>query len=108
MEGLAADDAAERDRAVVRPPGRFRRVERDRHAGWNFQRAGDADEIVGRARRLDRAGRAGEQIGADRVVIARLDDEEAAAFDARRRCGGPARLGHRSDLLGCIWDGASP
>ena len=58
--------------------------------------------------RFDRAGRAGEQIGADRIVVARLDDEEAAAFEARRSCGGPARLGHRSDLLGCIRDGASP
>ena len=51
MKGLAADDAAERDRAVVRPARRFRRVEGDRHAGGNLQRAGHADEIVGRARR---------------------------------------------------------
>ena len=84
MKGFAADDAAERDRSVIRPAGRLRRVESNRHAGWNLQGASHADEVVCRTRRLDHARRAGEQVGADRVVIARLDDEEAAAFEARR------------------------
>ena len=41
-------------------------------------------------------------------LLARLDDEEATAFQARRSFGGPTRLGHRSDLLGCSRNGASP
>ena len=100
MKGLAADDAAERDSAVIRPARRLRRIESDRHAGGNLERAGHADEVVGRARGLERAGRAGKQVGADRVVIARFDDEEAAALEVRQSCGGPARLGHRSGLSG--------
>ena len=92
MKSLAANDAAERDRPVVGSPRRLRGVESDRHAGRNLERAGDADEIVGCAGRLERAGRAGEQAGADGVVIARLDDEETAALDARR---GPGRDGVR-------------
>ena len=55
MEGLAADDAAERDGAVVRPPGRRGGVERDRDGGGDFQRAGDDHEIEGRARGFESA-----------------------------------------------------
>ena len=107
MKGFAADNAAERDRSVIGPACRFRRIESDRHAGWNFQGAGHTDEVVGRARRLDRAGRASKQIRANRVVIARLDNEEAAAFEARHSCGGRrARPSVRS--LGLYQDGASP
>ncbi len=97
MKGFAAHDAAERDRSVIRPACRFRRVESDRHARWNLQGAGYADEVVGRACGLECLGRAGKQVGADRIVVARLDDEEATAFEASRSCGGPARLGHRSN-----------
>ena len=107
MKGLAADDAAECDGAVIRPTRRLRRVESDRYPGRNLQRAGDADEVVGRASALDHAGRAGEEVGADRLVVARLDDEEAAAFEARQSCGGPARLGHRSDLFKAV-SGTAP
>src|SRR6202042_474246 len=107
MKGFATHDTAERDRSVIRTARRFRGIESDRHAGWNLQGAGHADEVVGGAGRFDRSGRAGKQVGADRVVIARLDNEEAAAFEARRSCGGTTRLGHRSDLLGYIRDGAS-
>ena len=99
MKGFAANDTAERDRSVIRPAGRFRRIESDRHAGWNLQGAGHADEVVCRARGFNRAGCAGKQIGADRFVIARFDNEEAAPFQARRSCGGSARLGHRSALV---------
>ena len=91
MKGLAANDAAERDGAVIRPTRRLGRVESDRHPGRNLQRAGHADEIVGRAGGLERAGRAGEKVGADRLVVARLDDEEAAALEARQQVAAARR-----------------
>ena len=108
MKGFATDNAAQRDRSVISAACCYRRVESDRHAGGNLQGAGYTHEVVGRARRLKRAGRARKQVGADRVVIARLDDQEAAGIKARQRCGGAARLGHRRDLLGSFRDGASP
>ena len=109
MIGLAAHDAAERHRAVVRPAGGRRRVERDRQAGGNLERAGHADEVVGRAGGFERAGRAFEQMRADRVVEARLDDQEASALDARRgRVGGAARLGHAESLFRSCRNAARP
>ena len=109
MKGLAANDAAERDCAVVRPPGRLRRVEGDRHAGGNLERASHAHEIVGRAGGFERAGRAGEQAGADRVVVARLDDEESGRprCEAQMRRPGAARPWVKS-LEGWLWNSVSP
>src|SRR5580698_318095 len=99
MKGLAADDAAERNRAVVWASRRLRRVKGDRHADGNLERARDADDIVGGACGFKRASGAGEQASADRFIIARLDNEETTALDARRRYGGPARFGHGLNLV---------
>ena len=94
MEGLAPDDAAERHRPVVRAAGVGGGVERDRHAGRNFERARHLQDVMGRAGRRERARRAGEQVRADVFVIARLDDEEASALDTGRGGCGAAMLGH--------------
>ncbi len=107
MKSFASNDAAERDRAVIGAACRFRCVEGDRHSSRDFQRARYADKVVGRACGFNRADSASQKIGADRVVIPRLNYEKTAAFEARHSCGGPTRLGHRFDLLGCIRDGKS-
>ena len=48
VAGLAANDAAERDSAVVRLARRFGRVARDDDRGRNFERARDIDPFGGR------------------------------------------------------------
>ena len=78
MVGLAADDAAQRDVAVV--AGRRREASGLLGQGdgaGDLQRAGLGDDVVLRAERAQRLGRAVQQ-GVGQVVIeARLDDEDA-------------------------------
>ena len=62
MKGLAAHDAAERDRPVIRPAGSLRGVQRDRHAGRDFQRPGDGHDVMRRAGGFERARCAGQEI----------------------------------------------
>src|SRR6516225_4447049 len=87
MEGLAANDAPERDRTIIGPPRRRRRVDRDREAGWNLQGAVDVHSVVCRSRRLQGACRAVEEESANRIVVARLDDQKSSAVNAWRRYG---------------------
>ncbi len=95
MQRFAANDATERDRALVRLAGRLGRIDRDRDGGGDFERAGNADPVEGRARFLERACGPLEQGFRNILVEARLHDEDARAFEiACILAGGPARLGH--------------
>ena len=109
MKSLATHNASERDRSVVRPTGSLRGVQRDRHPGRDFQRAGDSHKVMRRAGGLQGARCAGQEIAGDRIVKARFDNEKAPALDAGRRCGGgPARLGHADHSLEAVWIAARP
>ena len=65
MIGLAANDAAQRDHALVGRAGLFGGVEQDRGGGGDFQRAGRARNTVQRACAFQRLGRALQQHFAD-------------------------------------------
>ena len=78
---LAANDAAERDRAFVRPARALGGVERNRDGRRQFERARNADALEGRARVLQRARGAGEQGVGDILIEARLGDEDARALE---------------------------
>src|SRR5262249_23323391 len=93
--GFSANDAAERNRAVIGLVARMRHIERHRHRLRNFERSGNADEIKLDACFLTRALGAGEQRNGDIVVKSPLDDQKPRAFQpavllARRS----ARLRH--------------
>ena len=79
MDGLAADDAAERDRRVIGLAVRSRGVDRDRDRRRNLQRAGHRDDVMGDAGRLQLGDRAFQQRVLDVVIEARLDDQRARA-----------------------------
>ena len=83
MAGLAADDAAECDHAVIRLFARGRAVMRDHDGGRDLQRTGHRDHIEDDSGILQHAFRAAQQHVGDVVVEARLDDENARALDAR-------------------------
>ena len=80
MIGLAADDAAERDEAVIVGAALFRRIERERHHGRDLQRPRHGDDVVARAGGVERSLRAVEQSVGKIVVEARLDDEKLQGF----------------------------
>ena len=94
MDGLAADDAAERDHAVVRRRLAVRGIDRHGDGGGNFQRARHGDAVELGAGFLQRVHGAGQQRVGDVVVKARLDDQDARAFaDALATLASP-RPGH--------------
>jgi hypothetical protein len=79
--GLAADDDAERDIAVVARCGReLAGLVGERDGGGDFQRARDGDDVEGRAARLQRVLGALKQSVGQVVIEARLDDEDAGGF----------------------------
>ena len=75
---LAADDATQRDIAVI-PSARFGR-HRDRHR--DFKRAGDRYDLAGRARLGDDALGATPQIGGDVLVEQGLDEQQMRGLRA--------------------------
>ena len=81
MIGFAANDAAQRDHAVVRRAGPFGGVEQDRGGGGNLQRAGRARNRPARLRFRERLGRALQQHFADGLVKLRFDDQKMRASD---------------------------
>ena len=83
MVGLAADDRAERDEAVIVGAAIFGAVEREGDHGRDFQRAGHGHDIVGRAGLVERRLRAVEQRVGQVVVKARLDDQEMRLASGR-------------------------
>ncbi len=95
MQRLAANDAAERDRALVGLAGTLGGVERHRDGGRDLERARHAHALVHRTGFLQRARGAREQGIGDVLVEARLDDEDTRALEiARTHAGGPSRLSH--------------
>jgi len=80
MQRLAANDAAERDRALVRPARAFGGIERNRDSRRHFERARHADALEDHARFLQRTRGAREQGVGDILVEARLHDEDARAL----------------------------
>src|SRR5262249_48100103 len=100
MQRLAADDAAERDRALVRLAAALGGIERDGDGRRHLERARHAHAIEDRTSLAQRAPGAGEQGVGDVLVEARLHDEEACArkvtgvASARTGAGGSARLSH--------------
>ena len=82
MDGIAADDAAERDGAVIGPAPALRRIGGNRDRGRDFERARHADAVELAPRLLQRFRRAGKERVGNIVVIARLDDENARTLGA--------------------------
>src|SRR5580692_5896796 len=94
MDGIAADDATERDRAVIRQAAPVRGVDGDRNGAGNFQRARHADAVELGAGFLQRFRRAGQERVRDLVVIARLDDEDARTLARALTTLASPRPGH--------------
>jgi hypothetical protein len=92
MAGLAADDAAERDDAVIGGPGAARRIERERDRLGYFKRARHRNDVVGGAGGVKRAYGAGAQRAGDVRVVAGFDDQDARA--RKRRLALPASARH--------------
>jgi hypothetical protein len=79
--GLAPDDDAERDIAVVARRGReLAGLVGQRDGGRDLQGTGDGDDVEGRAARLQRVLGTLQQGVGEVVVEARLDDEDAGSF----------------------------
>ena len=76
MIGLAADDGAERDEAVIVGAALLGAVERKGNHRRNLQRAGHRDHVIGGARRVERGLGAVEQRVGEIVVEPRLDDQQ--------------------------------
>ena len=85
MIGLATDNAAKRNRALIGPPRARRRVQRNDNGRRDFQRARHADDIAACARRGKGRLRARQQLGTDGIVEACLNNQEACRGDAGRR-----------------------
>ena len=97
MDGVAADDAAERNRPLIGLPALLGGIERNRDRRRDFERAGHAQTVEHRAGLLQRARRAREQRIGDVVIKARLHDQHADAFEVARFRGRVAAwLGHIS------------
>ena len=75
--GLAPDDAAERDHAVVRPPPAARGLDGKRNRRRNLERARHRDTVVFHARFIEHAARATQQRVGNLVVEARFHDQHA-------------------------------
>ncbi len=103
MDGVAANDAAERDGAVVAAALALRGIERDRDGAGNFKRPGHADALDLGLGRLERRHRAGQERVGDVVVIARLDDEDAGAVAVAFVTLASPRPGHRSTPIAARW-----
>jgi hypothetical protein len=94
MDGVAPDDAAERDRGVVGFSRGLGGIERDCDRGRNFQCAGYRDHFKGHAGRLKFRDRAFQQRILDVVIETRFDDQRARAgdvglvFELRASCVG--------------------
>ena len=84
MIGLAADDAAERNDAVIGHTGKLGVVERDRRRGGDLQRAGNLDHFRLRLQRAQSVKRAFAQHRDDVGVELGRDDENARAGNGRR------------------------
>ena len=79
MDGLAPDDAAERDRGIIGFSTLLAGLDRNRDRRRNFQRAGHRDHVVIDASRLQLGDRAFQQRVLDVVIEARLHDQRASA-----------------------------
>ena len=93
MQGLATDDATERNRAVVRLAGGFRCIQRNRQRRRDFKRARDGQPIERCASFFRRGSGAGQQGVGNIFIKARFHNQDARSANkllARRS----ARLGH--------------
>jgi hypothetical protein len=84
MQGLAANDAAERDRTLVRLAGALPGVECDGDRGRHLERAWHAHAVEDRAGFAQRARGTREQGVGDILVEARFHDEDARAREIAR------------------------
>src|SRR5580692_4044060 len=103
MDGIAADDAAERDRAVIRQAAPVRGVDGERNRARYFQRARHADAVELGAGFLQRLRGAGQERVRDLVVIARLDDEDARTFARALTTLASPRPGHLPAPVRAWW-----
>jgi hypothetical protein len=99
MDGLAADDAAKRDRAVIRAAAALRGIERERNCSRDFERSRNAEAVESRTRLLERRRGAGQQRIGNVVVEARLHDEDARAFASVNVTLAASRSGHCPDSV---------
>ena len=81
MDGLAADDAAERNHRVERSPCPLRRLDGDGGRRRNLQRARHGDDLVRDAGLLQFLDGRGQQRVLDIVIEARFDDQGVRARD---------------------------
>ena len=79
MDGIAPDDASERDRRIVGFAAALRGIERNRDRRRNFQRAGHGDDVVTDTGSLQLGDGTFQQRILDVVIEARLDDQRAGA-----------------------------
>ena len=96
MIGLAADDGAQRDKAVIVGAAFLGAVEREGNHRRDFQRARHGDDVIGRARLVERGLGAVEQRVGEIVVEARLDDKKMGLL---------LRANERFAVLGCASHG---
>src|SRR5262245_24100034 len=100
MQGLAANDAAKRDRTLVGLAGTLPSVERDGDRGSHLERSRHAHAVEDCAGFAQRARGTREQGVGDVLVETRLHDEDARAGEIARTAivrisaGGSARLSH--------------
>ena len=80
MVGLAADDAAERDEAVIICAVFLGRIEGERDRRRNFQRARHGHHVIARAGLVERRFGAVQQGVGEAVIEARLDDQQVWVF----------------------------
>jgi hypothetical protein len=100
MNGVAANDAAERHRAVIGLAPPFGGLDRDGDRCGNFQRARHRDAVPLHSRFIKRSLRAGQERIGDVIIETRFDHEdtrirEVALLFAR----GAPRFGHGRKLL---------
>ena len=97
MEGLAAHHTAERNRGIVRLAAFLGGIESNSDRRWNFERAGNCDNLMRHAGGIQVRHRALQQRVLNIVVKARLDDQRAgAAHVGLVFQRGASRVGHGS------------
>jgi hypothetical protein len=79
MNRVAADHTSQGDRRVIGFSARLGCIERDCNRGRYFQGAGNRDDVMADASRLQFGNRAFQQRVLDVVVKARLDDQRPRA-----------------------------
>jgi hypothetical protein len=82
MAGVAANDATERDRRIIRSSALGRGIERDHDRRGDFERTRHRQHVATDPCLFEGGKRASQQRIGNMGIEARLDDEAARAFEA--------------------------